>query len=308
MPLRSFAVLVLMLVACVAPAQPNMLTNAGFDTGDFTGWTPFANAFVEPASPPAIVPYSGTHVAKLFGNWWGVFNVSGIFQAFPAQPGDVFEIDAYSRHFSGDALIGSGAPNSNWAVMKMAFFDAGNNEIAGAEGTIMDGTFATDVWHDNAPVQGTAPAGTTSVQCLILYLQPMFDGGALQVDDVEFRQLFSMDLSQDAATNDVTAAMAGGESSAQYGRFISFDPLNGTSPGTGAFFGLHLDVASINSQVALALAMDPLYGGFHDAAGRNSITVPNVTGFTGVDVWVLGVELQTGGGYGTTNIGNLTLN
>ena len=35
-----------------------------------------------------------------------------MFQSFSAAPGQVFEMDAWSRHFSGDALAGSGAPNS----------------------------------------------------------------------------------------------------------------------------------------------------------------------------------------------------
>lgn len=303
-----FLTLAVLLVAAVAPAQTNLLTDPGMESGTWTGWTPFGNSYVEPANPPAVVPNSGGFCGKMFGNWSGGFNVSGVFQSFPAAPGEVFEIDCYSRHYSGDALIGGGAPTSNWAVMKIAFFDAGGGEIAGAEATIIDGTFATDVWHDNAPVQGTAPAGTVSVQCLILYLQPMFDGGALYFDDVEFRKVFSLDVSQDAITNDVTCNMTGGEPNAQYGRFLSFDPLNGTNPGGGAFFGLHIDTPSLTQQINLALSMDPLYGGFHDANGNNTIVVPNVTGFSGLTVWVIGVELQAAGGYGVTNTDSVTLN
>lgn len=80
------------------------------------------------------------------------------------------------------------ACTDNWVVQKIAFFDVGNNEIAGVESVILDGTFATDVWHVNAPIIGYAPAGAVKVQALILYLQPLFDGGAAHIDDVAFFQ------------------------------------------------------------------------------------------------------------------------
>jgi hypothetical protein len=80
-------------------------------------------------------------------------------------------------------MIGVGAPDQNWVVQKIAFFDA-SQEIGGVESTILSGTFATDVWHDAATIVGVAPAGTVKLQALILYLQPLYDGGAAHIDDV----------------------------------------------------------------------------------------------------------------------------
>ena len=176
--------LALVLPASAAPTA-NLLTNGDFEAGDLSGWTSFGNAFWSDET--------GGNTGKLFGNFSGNFEVTGIFQEFAAAEGDVFRMDADSMHFGSDPMIGAGADMSNWVVMKMAFFDA-NGEIGAAESTILDGTFATDTWHDNDPVEGTAPAGTIKVQAFILYLQPAMDGGAAFVDNIVFEPVVAEDM------------------------------------------------------------------------------------------------------------------
>ncbi len=186
---QSLVVVVLVGVALLmmgsAAGAQNLLANPGFESG-LMDWIPFGNAFGETANPPQFVPLSGTGLASMFGNFSGGFNVTGIFQEFATAPGETWEMSSNARHFSGDAMVGAGAPDANWVVQKMAFFDAGNNEIGGAESTILSGTFATDTWHASGTISGVAPAGTVKVQALILYLQPAFDGGAAHIDDVYF--------------------------------------------------------------------------------------------------------------------------
>lgn len=182
---RAALVGMFLLATATAASAQNVLTNPGFESG-LAGWIPFGNAYPEAVNPPAIVPLSGNGVAKMFGNFSGGFDVTGIFQEFPTVPGEAWEMSSNARHFSGDPMVGAGAPNDNWVVQKMAFFDAGNNEIGSAESTILDGTYATDVWFPSGLVQGTAPAGTVKVQLLILYLQPVNDGGAALIDDCYF--------------------------------------------------------------------------------------------------------------------------
>ena len=175
-------------LAALAPlgmAQTNLLANPGFENG-LTGWGAFGNSFGEPANPPAVSPRSGGGVCKMFGNFSGGFNVSGVFQSFPATPGQQFTLDCFTRHFSGDAMVGTGLPNNNWVVMKIAFFNASGAEIGNAEQIVLDGNYLQDTWIDNPAVTGTAPLNTTSVQALLLYLQPAFAGGAAQFDDVTF--------------------------------------------------------------------------------------------------------------------------
>ena len=74
------------------PAQ-NLLTNPGFETGDFTGWTIFGNVFNEFTVPPQFVPHNGSNnLCSTFGNFSGSFNATGLFQTFPATEGDVFQM------------------------------------------------------------------------------------------------------------------------------------------------------------------------------------------------------------------------
>ena len=185
MKLRNGFVVVLaamFIMAATGAFAQNMLVNPGFESG-LSGWGAFGNAYPEGPNWP-FIPNNGNGIVSMFGNWWGVFNVSGIYQEFPTTAGETWEMHSFAKHSSADPMVGTGAPNSNWVVQKMAWFDAANNEIGGVESTILDGTYAQDVYHSAATISGVAPAGTVKVQALILYLQPMFDGGAAHVDDV----------------------------------------------------------------------------------------------------------------------------
>lgn len=168
-----------------APASATLLVNGNFDDGggSLTGWNVFGNAFSD-----TTISLSAPGSAKMFGNFSGGFDVTGIFQAFPATAGNSYTLHAHSFISSGDPMIGGGAPGDNWAVMKLAFFDApvGGTEIFGPEVTIADGTFAQDVWHNNPPVVAIAPAGAQRVEAFFLYLQPVNDGGAVFIDNAVF--------------------------------------------------------------------------------------------------------------------------
>lgn len=177
------------LLATAIPAQ-NLLMNPGFENtgaGGLAGWIVFGpNVTGEASNPPSIVPESGNGLCKMFGHFNNMFNVSGVYQTFAAQPGQGFTMACSSRHWSGDPLIGGGAPNDNSAVMKIAFFDANNVEIGSVERVILDGTFAQDVWINNAPITGVSPFGTVRAEAFILFLQPAMDGGSGLFDNVSF--------------------------------------------------------------------------------------------------------------------------
>lgn len=179
----------LFVLSAAAPVSAqNVLSNPGFEVGapgyGATGWIVFGNVYTEASAPPAVDPLSGNQLAKLFGPFAGGFGVSGMFQEFAAAPGEEWEMSSHARHWSGDPMLGVGAPDDNWVVQKIVFKDAGDAEIGAVESTILDGTYAPDVWHPAAAISGIAPPGTVQVEAFILFLQPNNAGGAAQVDDL----------------------------------------------------------------------------------------------------------------------------
>ncbi|MBN1884338.1 MAG: hypothetical protein JW876_02280 [Candidatus Krumholzibacteriota bacterium] len=204
--LAVVAVAALLLGIAGAVSAQNILANPGFEDG-LNGWQVFGNAYAETTNPDAgFIPYEGDGLASIFGNWWGVFNVTGIFQEFPTTAGAEWTMSCKSRHWGGDPMIGVGAPDANWVVQKIAWFNALGEEIGGVESTILDGTFATDTWFDNAPIVGVAPEGTVKLQALVLYLQPLWDGGACHVDNAVLYQSGGPVGTDDASWSSIKAA------------------------------------------------------------------------------------------------------
>ena len=188
----TYIIALLMVTAVSVSAQAqNILANPGFEEGAAGGgarpynWNWFGNAYQEGTYDP-FYPHTGSQLCSMYGNFSGSFNVSGIFQEYTCSEGDSYEMACWARYSSNDPMIGSQAEGGNWMVQKIAFFDAGNNEIGAVESIILDGSFAADTWHYSGGITGTAPANTVKVQALVLYLQPSYDGGAGHVDDVAF--------------------------------------------------------------------------------------------------------------------------
>jgi hypothetical protein len=197
--LKRYQILIIAVAAlfvATGASSQNMLNDPGFENGPppASGWTLFNNAFVEAASGeyPVVVPCEGDYCLKMFGNWWGSFNVSGAFQNFDCLPGAVFSMSCVSRHNADDPMTADGV-DDNWAIMKIVFFefveDGDDIELGSNEATILDGYSLMDTCLVNSAITATAPAGTDYVQALLLYLQPMWDGGACFVDDVVFEQI-----------------------------------------------------------------------------------------------------------------------
>ena len=182
-----FAVMILLMTVATASAQ-NLLANPSFETGPTGGnpssWLAFGNMAVERNSSPQFIPYDGARLLSMWGNFSGPYNVTGIYQEFACNPDDEWSLSAKSRHYSGDALAGD-----NFVVQKIVFKDAGDVEIGAVEAVILNSTYATDTWFENAPITAIAPDGTVEVEAFVLYVQAADDGGAGHIDDVEFLYL-----------------------------------------------------------------------------------------------------------------------
>jgi hypothetical protein len=171
-----------------ARAATNLLANPGFENGagggSLTGWGAFSNTFAA-GTDGGVPTHTGNGVAKMFGSFNGNFGVSGAFQEFPTTPGTTYQFHVFSRQNAGDDLT----KGNNWAVEKIAFFSSPGVEITSAavEQRILDALSDVDTWIDNPTITATAPAGATLVQPLILFLQPVPNGGGAGFfDDATF--------------------------------------------------------------------------------------------------------------------------
>ncbi len=209
------------------PAFPGAtpLNNPSFEDegGSLASWEIFSAGFnviaeTVDATNFVITPRTGDWECKMFGQFNGSDNESGIYQTLPAEPGQVWEIDAWSRVNSDDPLL----PASNFMTMRIEFFDSDSNVIGTPdEVMILDGTSPQDVWIDNPALQSTAPANTVSVRPVWTFNQIGFDGGAGHLDDLRFKLVGGpqpFDLSTVGFTADIQGAadMMAGEMLGDY--------------------------------------------------------------------------------------------
>jgi hypothetical protein len=179
------AVAVLLSVGSTAHAV--VLVNPGFDAdnasgGDVfgaSGWGAFNFAFTTEFTPPLSAP----NTLKIFGPFFQ-FGGSGVVQGgFAASENQLWEASAYARIDSRDPM-----DPQNFAVVKLEFLDSTNTVIGFAESPqITTASLPADTWQQFV-AQGTAPAGTTTAQIVLVHVQldnpPA--GGAIFFDDAAF--------------------------------------------------------------------------------------------------------------------------
>jgi hypothetical protein len=160
------------------------LANGGFEDSPRgappTSWTVFNNT-IGNVLVETTTPRTGTRVCKFYGNFNGP-NEGGIYQDLPAQPGQTWALDGFTRTNSNDTLFGK----QNTLVMRIQYYDAANTQLATTEATILSGTSATNIWIDNTPLQAVAPANTARARAVFAFVQPTNQNGSALLDDVAF--------------------------------------------------------------------------------------------------------------------------
>jgi glucosylceramidase len=171
---------------------------ADFDNGDFDrggfhkgggsldAWTAYGNS-IGNVSVTAEAVLSGEKSLKLFGQFNGSVNVSGVFQGMTVAPGETVRAELSSYIRLADSLAGA----SNTVQMKIEFYSlfgaarSSANFLGEVIETIADAASPNDEWlgHDLAAV---APLGTAEARLVIEYLQPSGQSGAVHIDGVEF--------------------------------------------------------------------------------------------------------------------------
>jgi hypothetical protein len=182
----TFTVICTVLLLGATPV-PAALLNAGFESpnasgGDVYGssnWFAFNDAYTT-ASVPA---HSGTQSLKIFGPFFQGGGAGVVQPGFAASEGDLWEARAYLRNDSTDPMQGS-----NFAVVKLEFLNASNAVIGFAESPQFNAATSTPNLWTLQSAQGTAPAGTTSAQIVLVHVQlnnPV-TGGSVFFDDASF--------------------------------------------------------------------------------------------------------------------------
>lgn len=166
------------------PAGVDLLSNPGFDEngGTLDGWTDFGNV-IDNVSPNNQLSEGGRHAVKIYGQFNGGENFSGISQGVAVSEGDVLRAEASTHTPSWDTLFGK----SNEVTMKVEFYSDfgagyGSSDFLGEVSQIVhNGSSPENTWLDHS-LDAVAPAGAVEARLLLMLRQPGNDNGAVWID------------------------------------------------------------------------------------------------------------------------------
>ncbi|MDZ4659438.1 MAG: glycoside hydrolase family 30 beta sandwich domain-containing protein [Bythopirellula sp.] len=167
--------------------------NGGFDDGGFHSgggsldtWNAFGNTIGNVSVADQVV-MAGDKSLKLYGQFNGQPNTSGVAQGITVAAGDYVKASLGTYIRSADSISGTG----NSAQMKIEFYSThgasyGSSSFLGELlTTLADGVTPNDIWH-NEQLGGIAPAGTVEARLVLQFLQLGNQSGAVHLDSVLF--------------------------------------------------------------------------------------------------------------------------
>jgi beta-glucanase (GH16 family) len=202
--------LIVALVSNKATFAGNILGNAGFESGDFADWTTFGVY----NSVQSGVPHTGNYYYKVYGQFNGSYNFTGLYQEIPSAPGNTYEADGWTYSLSSD---GGGIHGQDLIWLEVSFRDASDNALALYRSDVVNGFNIArygglDTWFDlqitnqcsftnatdqilfpgtvtNTATDLVAPAATAYVRYQIVFEQgPDNANGSMYFDDLTLDQ------------------------------------------------------------------------------------------------------------------------
>jgi beta-glucanase (GH16 family) len=193
----------ILAIAAMPLRAANILSNPGFETGTFGGWTLYgANDYVMQSSTLA---HSGNYYFKVYQAFNGQTNYNGVYQDTVSGPGAAYSADGWAYTLSSDALAGQ-----NLAWLEVSFRDVSGNVLAlyrsatVTTNAIATGAFPVNTWVDlrvtnqynpntflitNTVSSLTAPPGTSFVRYQIMFQGDQYNsGGSMYFDDATLNQ------------------------------------------------------------------------------------------------------------------------
>ena len=162
--------------------------NGGFEDngGSLAQWSKFGDAINNVSTGNEQVNV-GTEALKLYGQFNGVENYSGITQGLSVTPGEELTASASAFVASYDSIAGS----ANDAILKIDYYskqhgEFGTADFLGADAlTLANGFTVNDQWL-TTELNSTVPLGAVEARVVILFGQRNNAAGAVFVDDVNF--------------------------------------------------------------------------------------------------------------------------
>lgn len=162
--------------------------NGDFETngGSLAHWTKFGDSIDNVSSGNEQIA-DGAEALKLYGQFNGETNYSGISQGISVSAGD--ELRAFAEAFvaSGDSIAGS----NNNAQLKIDYFNKqhglfGSSEYISSDlVTLANGSSANNQWLSQELIS-VAPEGAVEARVAIVFTQQENAGGAVFVDNIQF--------------------------------------------------------------------------------------------------------------------------
>jgi beta-glucanase (GH16 family) len=179
------------------PENPtNLLGNAGFESANLANWTVYGAGFnTVQENITNVDVHNGTNVFKVFGQFNGLANSSGIYQDIPATAGQALAAHGWMFTAAGDQIAGG---NSAW--IDVSFRDASANVLALYRSASVTTNTPPGLWLDfpvtnqlnpaSFTVVGSvtnlvAPANTSFVRCQAVFEQPATAAGSVYFDDLK---------------------------------------------------------------------------------------------------------------------------
>jgi beta-glucanase (GH16 family) len=172
--------------------------NPGFESrgpnGNVTlyGWTGFGNRFYD-----GTLGNKGASSVKLFGQFSGSANSSGVYQDIAVTPGKWYKVSGQWYNPSGDAIAGG-----NTTSLIIEWLDAGGAQISTNSNPAINASTPTNQWF-KSQTQGYAPANAAKARVVVSFQQPAMAAGSSRTDEIDFREgTCPTDVNSDDMTDD----------------------------------------------------------------------------------------------------------
>ena len=172
----------------------NALLDPGLEKPDLPDWTRYgSNVYSETTSLQ-----SGARSLKVFGQFNGGTNLSGVYQDVPAAAGKSFSANGWMFTPTGDRIAGD-----NTAWIEVSFRDAGGNILSLHRSPQMTSANMAGEWRNfvvdtrldpaSGAVIGTssallAPTGTVSARKRLVFRQPAMAAGSVWFDNMSLSE------------------------------------------------------------------------------------------------------------------------